>query len=354
VSADAAARAGGVGTAGDARPLRSLAHRLPGQDVLPDEGRLPSFDRASGWLHSRPLTPAGLRGRVVLVDFWTYTCVNWLRTAPYVRAWHERYADAGLTVVGVHTPEFPFERDPENVVAATERLDVEYPVALDSDYGVWDAFANAYWPAVYLADAEGRIRFHHFGEGEYARTEMAIQQLLAEAGGAAGTDLVSVEPRGLEVAADWATLRTPETYLGYARSAGSVSEDSRLFDDVAVYEAPDRLGLNSWGLTGVWRVGRSAVVLEEGGGRISMAFHARDVNLIMRPEVRGAAIPFRVTIGGRPPGTARGTDVDEEGRGVLREPTTYQLIRQQGAVHDELVEVEFARSGAAAYCFTFG
>jgi thiol-disulfide isomerase/thioredoxin len=317
---------------------------------------MPSFDRAVGWLGSPPITAAGLRGRVVLVDFWTYTCVNWLRTAPYLRAWHAKYADHGLTIVGVHTPEFPFERDPRNVAAAVERLRIEHPVAVDSDYGVWEDFANMYWPAVHLADQAGRIRFHHVGEGGYARIEMLIQQLLADAD-ADGFDPrpVSVEPRGLEVAADWGSLRSPETYLGYGRSAGFAAEDSRLYDQPADYAAPQDLPRNTWGLSGVWTVGRSAVTVREAGGRIAVAFHARDVNLVMGPTTPGAAIPFRVTLGGRPPGAAaRGEDVDTDGVGTLLEPTTYQLIRQRGPVRDQVVEIEFLRSGAAAYCFTFG
>lgn len=338
-----------------ARPLRSLSHRPPGTEALPDEGRMPSFDRAVGWLGSPPLPSAGLRGRVVLAGFWTYTCVNWLRTAPHLRAWHDKYAAHGLTVVGVHTPEFPFERERRNVTAAVERLGIGYPVAVDSDYGVWDDFANMYWPAVYLADPEGRIRFHHFGEGEYARIEMVIQQLLADAGAEGfDPDLVAVEPRGLEVAADWGSLRSPETYLGYGRSLGFAAEDSRLYDRPADYAAPAALPRNTWGLDGVWTVGRPAVTVDEAGGRLAIAFSARDVNLVMAPTTPGAAIPFRVSLGGGPPGSARGADVDEAGAGTLREPTTYQLIRQPGPVRDQVVEIEFQRSGAAAYCFTFG
>jgi thiol-disulfide isomerase/thioredoxin len=337
------------------RPLRSLAHRPAGTAALPDEGRMPSFDRAVGWVGSPPLTAEGLRGRVVLADFWTYTCVNWLRTAPYLRAWHAKYAEHGLAIVGVHTPEFPFEREPRNVADAVERLGIGYPVAVDTDYGVWEDFANMYWPAAYVADPEGRIRFHHFGEGEYARIEMVIQQLLADAGADGfDPDLVEVEPRGLEVAADWRSLRSPETYLGYGRSLGFAGEDSRLYDRAADYAAPPVLEPNTWGLTGAWTVGRSAVTVDEAGGRVAIAFAARDVNLVMAPSSPGTTIPFRVTLDGRPPGEARGADVDEAGSGTLREPTTYQLIRQPGRVRDRVVEIEFLRSGASAYCFTFG
>ena len=238
------ARGAATMSAPPARPglLRSLAHRLAGDAAeLPVEGRLASFEGATGWLNSEPLTPEGLRGRVVLVDFWTYTCINWIRTLPYVRAWAAKYADAGLTIVGVHTPEFGFERDLDNIVAHTRGFGVEYPVAIDSDYGVWQAFANHFWPAVYLADAEGRIRFHHFGEGEYAMTEMVIQQLLIDAGAEdVDQDLVEVEPRGLEVAADWRTLRSPETYTGYGQSTGFASDDVAAFDRPHVYAASAR------------------------------------------------------------------------------------------------------------------
>lgn len=336
--------------------FRSIAHRpADGGRTLPDEGRLAPFDRATGWIGSAPLTPEALRGRVVLVDFWTYTCVNWLRTLPYLRAWNAKYADAGLTIVGVHTPEFGFEHDVANVTAHARALGVEYPVALDADYGVWDDFANRYWPALYLADAAGRIRYHHFGEGEYAMTEMVIQQLLAEAGAPdTGPDLVAVEPRGLEVAADWSTLRSPESYLGYGQSSGFVSEDADLYDRAHVYAGHERLRLNEWDLTGDWTVSRHAAVVNEGGGRISFAFQARDVNLVVAPSASGSAIPVRVTLDGRPPGRAHGTDVDDDGRGVIDSPGTYQLIRQPDAVAERVVEIEFPEAGAAAYCMTFG
>ena len=220
--------------------LRSFAHRLGDDDaVLPDEGHLASFDGATGWLNSEPLTPDGLRGRVVLVDFWTYTCVNWLRTLPYLRAWADKYGEQGLTIVGVHTPEFGFERDVDNITSQARALRVDYPIAIDSQYGVWGAFANHFWPAVYLADADGRIRFHHFGEGEYAMTEMVIQQLLMDAGAHdVDQDLVMVEPEGLEVAADWRTLQSPETYVGYGQSSGFASEPDAAFDQPHVVLAP--------------------------------------------------------------------------------------------------------------------
>ncbi len=336
--------------------LRSIAHRLAGDTIeLPVEGRLPSFDRATGWLNSEPLTPEGLRGRVVLVDFWTYTCVNWLRTLPYLAAWAAKYEDAGLTVVGVHTPEFGFEGNLDNVVAQSRNLGVEYPIAVDTGYGVWDEFANHFWPAVYIADPQGRIRYHHFGEGEYPRTEMVIQQLLLDAGAQGiDQDLVAVEPRGLEVAADWQSLRSPETYLGYGQSSGFASEDGALFDRAHDYSAASRLPLNSWDLSGNWTVARHAAVLNEPGGRIAFAFHARDLNLVLGPTTVGASIPFRVFLDGQAVGEAHGTDVDADGRGIVTDQNTYQLIRQSGRIADHVFEIEFLESGAEAYCFTFG
>lgn len=338
------------------RLFRSVSHRPAGeQESLPDEGRLAPFARATGWLNSEPLTPAALRGRVVLVDFWTFTCINWLRTLPYLRAWHAKYADAGLTVVGVHTPEFGFERDLDNVVARSRSLGVDYPIAVDSDYGVWNEFANSYWPAIYLADAQGRLRFHHFGEGEYARTEMVIQRLLVDAGAQdVDLDLVMVQPHGLEVAADWASLQSPETYLGYGQSSGFVSEDAEQFDRRHSYGTARPRVLNTWDLAGEWTQTRDAAVLAAAGGRISFRFHARDVNLVMGPTSVGEEVPFRVLLDGRSVEDAHGTDVGEDGRGAVRDQNTYQLIRQSGRVVDRLFEIEFLAAGVAAYCFTFG
>jgi thiol-disulfide isomerase/thioredoxin len=305
------------------------------------EGRLASFDRASGWLNSPPLRTDELRGRVVLVDFWTYTCINWLRTLPYVRAWHETYRDRGLVVVGVHTPEFGFEHDPDNVRRAAQELRVEYPVALDPDYGIWGDFANRYWPAVYLGDAEGRIRYHHFGEGDYDECERAIQMLLHEAGvEGVGDELASVAPEGLEVQADWDTLRSPETYLGYEQSRGTAS--------------PDTLRVNEWGLAGDWAVEAAAIVSSGPSGTIAFRFHARDVNLVLRAREEGSPPPFEVRLDGEPPGEAAGTDVDGEGRGTVSEPRLYQLIRQRGPIADRTVEIEFGAAGVEAYVFTFG
>ncbi|QAY72821.1 thioredoxin [Agromyces protaetiae] len=341
--------------------FRSLAHRLAGDDAdLPYEGRIGSFEGATGWLNTEPLTAESLRGRVVLVDFWTYTCINWLRTAPYVKAWDAKYRDHGLTIVGVHTPEFGFESDHRNVEARTRALGVEYPVAIDDGYRVWESFANHYWPAVYLADAEGRIRFHHFGEGEYAMTEMAIQRLLVDAGAEAGSgpgafdlDLVDVRPEGLEVAADWVHLGSPETYLGYGQSTGFAAEGRSPLDLPYEFSVP-HLSLNEWGLSGTWTVARHAVGLDGPTGRIAFRFRGRDVNLVMGPRVPGAEVPFQVLLDGHLVDETRGSDLDANGRGVLRDQNVYQLVRQHGAITDRIVEVEFLEAGAEAYCFTFG
>ena len=302
---------------------------------LPVEGGLASFEGATGWLNSPPLTTEELRGKVVLVDFWTYTCINWLRTLAYVRAWADRYSEQGLVVVGVHTPEFPFERDVDNVTRAVAAMDVRYPVALDPDYTVWDAFANRYWPAAYLADAEGQIRHHHFGEGGYDEQERAIQQLLGADG-----ELVSVEPEGFEVQADWPSLRSPETYLGSQQGQNEAE--------------PGNLSLNQWSLEGDWSVESRAAVLGGGSGRLSFRFHARDAHLVMGPQERGSGVPFRVLLDGEAPGAAHGLDVREDGRGELTEQRLHQLIRQPGRIADRTLVLEFPEGGVEAYCFTFG
>src|SRR3954452_25159341 len=323
-------------------PPRSIAHRLPGDaGVLPVEGRLAPFDGASGWLNSAPLTPAGLRGRVVLVDFWTYTCVNWLRTLPYVREWAARYAEDGLVVVGVHTPEFGFEHDQANVARQAGTFGVTYPVALDNGYRVWSVFANHFWPAVYLADSEGRIRYHHFGEGEYAMTEMAIQQLLMESGTVVAPDLVAVRPTGLEVAADWQTLRSPETYLGSSQTIGFASPQRLIDDDVRDYAEPGTLPLNPGAPIGSWSIPPPAAALAERDGRLAYRFHARDVNLVMGPVRAGTAIRFRVSIDGEPAIGDHGTDVGPDATGVVTEQRTYQLIRQAHEVVERTFEIEF-------------
>ena len=319
------------------------------------ESRLPGFAGATGWLNSAPLTGADLRGKVVLTDFWTLTCINWLRTLGYVRAWAEKYGDRGLVVVGVHTPEFPFERDIENIRAAATDMRVGYPIAVDSDYAVWDAFANRYWPAVYIADADGRIRHHHFGEGGYEECETVIQQLLGEAGHEGiGEDLVSIAPDGFEAQADWENLRSPETYLGYQQARNFASTGGAELDESRSYAVPDSLRLNDWALSGAWTVERGASVLNRADGRIAFRFHARDVNLVLRPRTHGASVPFRVLVDGAPPGADHGLDVDAEGHGTLVQPRLYQLVRQQGAITDRTFEIAFLAPDVEAYVFTFG
>jgi thiol-disulfide isomerase/thioredoxin len=321
--------------------------------ALPDEGELASFGGATGWLNSPPLAPAGLRGKVVLVNFWTYTCINWLRQLPYVRAWAGRYAGAGLVVVGVHTPEFGVEHDLDNVTRAVAEMGIDYPVATDNDYAVWRAFGNHYWPALYLADAQGRIRHHHFGEGEYAQSEMMIQQLLAAAGSAgAGTEMVSVDAHGAEAPADWASLRSPENYTGYARTENFASPGGARLAEPRRYSRPDGLSLNQWALAGDWTMADQAVTLDQAGGQIACRFHARDLHLVM--GAAGDPVEFRVLLDGQPPGPAHGSDVDDQGRGTVSHPRLYQLIRQPGGITDRTFEITFAGPGAQAYVFTFG
>jgi thiol-disulfide isomerase/thioredoxin len=322
---------------------------------LPVEGAFPSLSGATAWLNSRPLTPGGLRGKVVLIDFWTYTCVNWRRTLPYVRAWAEKYVDRGLVVIGVHTPEFSFEHNIENVRWAAKDMKINYPIAVDSDYAVWRAFNNEYWPALYLIDAKGQIRHHQFGEGGYQESEKVIQQLLSEASGKdIGPELVSVAASGAEVAADWGNLKTPETYVGYEQTENFASPGGAVRDKRYVYALPARLGLNHWALEGDWTAGREALLLNQSNGRIAYQFHARDLNLVMGPARRGASIRFRVLIDGQPPGGAHGVDVDSQGNGTVVEQRLYQLIRHPDPIVDRQFEIEFLDSGAEVYDFTFG
>ena len=333
----------------------SLFSSLRNVGSLPVEGHLPGFDGATGWLNSPPITDADVTGKVVLADFWTYTCINWLRTLAYVRAWAERYEAHGLVVIGVHTPEFPFERDIDNVRRAAADLRVEYPIALDSDYMIWRAFDNHYWPAVYIADAEGRIRHHWFGEGGYAECEMVIQRLLREAGHEdIPDDVASVTPEGLEAQADWSNVESPESYLGYEQGRSFASGERPALDEPRTYTAPGTLRLNQWALTGDWTIERRACVLNRADGRIAFRVHARDVNLVLGPRPRGASVPFRVLLDGAPPGNAHGLDVDEQGQGTVVEQRLYQLIRQPGPIADRTFEIEFAQAGAEAYVFTFG
>ena len=301
------------------------------------------FDGANAWLNSPPLAAAELRGKVVLVDFGTYTCINWLHTLPYVRAWAEKYKGHGLVLVGVHTPEFEFEKDLDNVRRAVKDMRVSYPVAVDSNYAVWRAFSNNAWPAVYLLDAQGRVRFSHLGEGEYERTERMIQQLLDEAGnGNIPRDVVLVEGHGIEAAADWANVKTPETYLGARRGENRVKA------------AATGLRLNQWSVVGDWKTRDDTIVLQKPSGRIALRFHARDVHLVMGPAARGSTVRYRVLIDGKPPVNAHGTDVDEQGYGTVTEQRLYQLIRQLQPIVDRTFEIEFIDPGVEAFVFTFG
>jgi thiol-disulfide isomerase/thioredoxin len=322
---------------------------------LPDEGELPSFDGATEWLNSPPLTAAGLRGKVVLVNFWTYTCINWLRQLPYVRAWAEKYADQGLVVIGVHTPEFDFEHNPDNVRRAVADMRIGYPVAIDNNYAVWRAFDNYYWPALYFADAEGRIRHHHFGEGEYQQSEMVIQQLLTAAGsGGTSHDLVSVDASGVEAQADWADLRSPENYTGYDRTENFTSPGEIEPGKPHPYTVPARLWLNEWALSGDWTIGEQATTLNTAEGQIVDRFQARDLHMVMGPAAQGTSVRFRVLLDGQPPGTGHGADVDEQGHGTVTEQRLYQLIRQPGPVTERTFEITFLDPGVEAYAFTFG
>jgi thiol-disulfide isomerase/thioredoxin len=333
--------------------LRATTH--PAAVRLPVEGSLPSLAGATQWLNSPPLTPAALRGKVVLVDFWTYTCINWLRTLPYLRAWADRYKDQGLVVIGVHTPEFDVEHDLDNVRRAVKELRVDYPVAVDNDYAIWTAFDNHYWPALYLVDAQGQIRHHRFGEGGYQQSEMILQQLLTEAGsGDIGQDLVSVDATGVEAAADWDSLRSPENYLGYQRTENFASSDGAVLDTPHVYALPTWLRLNSWALWGDWTVKPQAIVLNQAEGQIAYRFHARDLHLVMGPPAQGTPVRFRVLLDGQPPGAAHGSDADDQGNGTVTEPRLYQLIRQPGAVTERTFQITFQDPGVQAYAVTFG
>jgi thiol-disulfide isomerase/thioredoxin len=333
----------------------AMQQLMPAADSLPVEGELPSLGGAIEWLNSPPLTAPGLRGKVVLIDFWTYTCINWRRTRPYVHAWAEKYRDQGLVVIGVHTPEFSFEKDADNVRRAAKEIGVNYPIAIDSDYAIWHAFNNQFWPALYVVDAQGHIRHHQFGEGGYQRAEVVIQQLLTEAGHPGlSHELVSVNAGGAEVAADWRDLKSPETYVGYEQTENFASPGGIVLDKSHDYAAPTRLGLNSWALAGIWTVRKDAAVLTGPNGRIVYRFHARDVNFIMGPPMRGSSARFRVLVDGRPPGAAHGVDVDAQGNGTITEPRMYQLVRQSQPIAEREITIEFLDSGVQAFDFTFG
>jgi thiol-disulfide isomerase/thioredoxin len=328
------------------------AGKVEADDRAPRE--LSALGRAVDWINSPPLKPQNLVGKVVVVDFWTYTCINWLRTLPYVRAWAQKYRQQ-LVMIGVHTPEFGFEKNVDNVRRAVRQMRIEYPVAVDNDYSIWRAFKNQYWPALYFVDARGQIREHHFGEGEYDRSEKIIQRLLAEAGAAGiGEGAVSVDASGVEAPADWDSLRSPENYVGYERTDHFVSPGGAELDRRRRYAAPARVALNQWALAGEWTMGRQATVLSGPNGRIVCRFHARDLHLVMGPPRQGVSVRFRVAIDGQPPGSAHGVDVDEGGNGTVVEQRLYQLIRQPKPIVDRQFEIEFLDAGVETFAFTFG
>jgi cytochrome c biogenesis protein CcdA/thiol-disulfide isomerase/thioredoxin len=338
----------------------ATAAALPTASALPVEGRIPSLAGAVQWLNSPPLSAQGLRGKVVLLDIWTYSCINCLRTLPYVKAWADKYKSDGLVVIGVHDPEFAFERDPGNVKQAVASLGITYPVAIDNGYAIWDALNNEYWPAHYLVDAQGRIRYHHFGEGSYDETERAIQELLAQAGHpqalqvALGLSRQGMPAQGVQAAADDHDLGSPETYIGYERAANFSSPGGALQDTTADYRLPASLGLNDWGLAGDWRVKSQYASLQRPAGRIVFRFHARDLHLVLGPGADGKPVHFVIRIDGAPPGDAHGGDVAPDGSGVVTDERLYQLVRQKGSVTDRTFEIEFLDRGVQAYSFTFG
>jgi thiol-disulfide isomerase/thioredoxin len=316
--------------------------------------QLAALSLATGWLNSPPLSEMSLLGKVVLVQFGTYTCINWLRTLPYVRAWAQKYGQR-LTVIGVHTPEFAFEKNFDNVRRALQQMKIDFPIAVDNDYAIWRAFNNQYWPALYFLDARGRLRQQHFGEGEYERSEITIQKLLAETSARADDQgVVSVTATGFELPADWRSLRSPEIYLGHDRTENFSSPGGAALGRRRVYAASTRLELNRWALAGEWTMANQATVLNTAGGRIVCRFHARDVHLVMGPLRQETAVRFRVSMDGQPPGPAHGLDVDDSGGGTLREQRLYQLIRQPGPIVDKTFEIEFLDAGVEAFAFTFG
>ncbi|MBD9602453.1 cytochrome c biogenesis protein DipZ [Pseudomonas sp. PDM10] len=329
------------------------ADKAPG--ALPIEGNLPPLDGAVQWLNSPPLTAQALKGKVVLVDFWTYSCINCLRSLPYVKAWAEKYRDQGLVVIGVHAPEFAFERDVGNVTKAMKDLGINYPVAIDNDFKVWRAFNNQYWPAHYFADAQGRIRYHHFGEGEYAESERVIQQLLREAGAAKVADgLINASAEGVQLAPDMTEVQSPETYVGYQRAEHFVPETSLVPDKVSAYSAPSQLALNDWSLDGQWNVGPERATSSAPASRIVYRFHARDLHLVLGPGADHKPVRFKVLVDGKVPGDAHGTDVAPDGSGSVTAQRLYQLVRQTGGVTDRTFSIEFLDPGVSAYAFTFG
>jgi cytochrome c biogenesis protein CcdA/thiol-disulfide isomerase/thioredoxin len=344
-----------IGALGSPRPVMAAAPSDSATPALKDEGPMPDIPYDIEWLNSKPLTRGSLRGKVVVVDFWTYSCINCLRSLPYVEAWYAKYKDSGLVVIGVHTPEFAFEKERANVEKAVRDLKITYPVAIDSNYKIWQAFNNNYWPAHYFIDGKGRIRYHHFGEGEYDESERAIQELLRENGAtglSAGT--VSVSASGVQAAPSNANALSPETYIGYHRGEHFASPESIGKDSRKTYTAPARPSLNQWGLSGSWRVGEESAELLAAGGKIVFRFHGRDLHLVLGPTKNGKPVRFRVKLDGTAPGDDRGSDTAPDGTGEVREHRLYQLIRQKGDVEDRTFEIEFLDPGVQAFAFTFG
>jgi cytochrome c biogenesis protein CcdA/thiol-disulfide isomerase/thioredoxin len=344
-----------INALGPLKPAAGVVNAASSQTVLADEGAMPELNGAIAWLNSAPLTRESLRGKVVLIDFWTYSCINCLRALPYVEAWSEKYKDPGLIVIGVHTPEFAFEKEQSNVQRAVRDLKVSYPVAIDSDYTIWQAFNNQYWPAHYFIDGKGRIRYHHFGEGEYDESERVIQQLLKENGAtslSAGT--INVSATGVEAAPGGGNVRSPETYIGYQRAENFASAQPLAQDSRKVYTPRDRLSLNQWALGGSWTVSPESAVLQAASGKVVFRFHARDLHLVLGPAKNGKPVRFKVTLDGTPPGQDHGSDTDANGVGTVEEHRLYQLIRQNGAVEDRTFEIEFLDPGVQAFAFTFG
>jgi thiol-disulfide isomerase/thioredoxin len=339
---------GGVAAAWAGIPRRQ-------QSLLTDGGAMPELEGAIGWLNSPSLQRKSLRGKVVLVDFWTYTCINSLRPLPYVKSWHAKYKDAGLVVVGVHTPEFSFERDRRNVEEASRTLHVLYPVAIDSEYKIWNAFKNQYWPAQYLIDARGRIRYRHDGEGEYVELERMIQNLLKE-NGATGIDGKTVTPlgEGVEAATDLRNVRSPETYIGYRQATHFASPERLVHDSRKAYSLPAEPSLNQWGLGGTWTVGPEAAILNVAPGKVVFRFHSRDLHLVLAPTSDGKPVRFKIALDGKEPADNHGSDSAPDGAGQVREPRLYQLIRQKDQIRDRTFEIEFLDPGAQALDFTFG
>jgi hypothetical protein len=330
-------------------------HVLRHRNEYPTEGRLPALTGATAWLNSGPVTDNEVRGHVGLVSFGTYTCINWIRSLPYIRAWADKYASQDLVVIGAQTPEFEFEKDLDGVRAALKQMSVGFPIAVDNDYAVWRAFDNHYWPALYFIDAQAQIRHHRFGEGDYEESERVLQMLLAEAGvDDFDRSLERLEPQGVELPADWAHLGSPETYVGYERTQGFASLGGPVPDKRHTYAAPSSLPLNQWALSGAWRMGPEATVLEEPGGAITYTFHARDLHLVMRPARANTSVPFRVRVDGQPPGPAHGLDIDQGGDGIVSDQRLYQLVRQGGPIVDRRVDIEFFGAGLEVFVFTFG